>query len=987
MKFKRLLAFVISASMIVGMFPAFVLADETGSEPAETTVAETTAPKETEPAATKEKKPEEKKPEEKEPEEPAETKEKTPEQTEDKKPADSEDKQPEETKSAETEPEETKPEETKPEETKPEETKPQESSEPDKTEPAETTKPSESEPEETEPSASESSVPAWLDEPTGEVTATAKGKILSDHKDGERNNDDLFNRFAESKLYKSKARRALYASSGSRLTGINKKIYDLLVPKLREVAEGKATSTEFEFTISELGLNGLEFTADQLGVNDVAVYNSKTGKYDVTDEAYNAMYARLRLSIVSINDSILADLPYELYWYDKTYYDADEQISAIRMFLPNVKASHYESSGWKARYDGSISVKLVVAQGYAKSLYVTDTSKITRVNTAVNTAKSVVNDVKTKSDYEKLVYYRDWICKEVYYDHSALGGAVPYGDPWQLISAFDKDPNTNIVCEGYSKAFKYLCDLTTFNKDISCILATGDIPAGGHMWNIVNMEDGKNYLVDVTNCDSGTVGYPDQLFLVGYYSGNVNTGYVFKTKRSSTLYIYDEYTMESFDKKDLTISAQSYLAGLDVGGDLGNGVSWHLKADVLTISGNGAMPDFADETSTPWHGYAGFIKKVVIEEGVTTAGKNAFEYCINLSSVSLPNSLTSIGDYAFAATGLTGVTVPGSVSSIGLGAFSGCSLLTELTLLNGVKTIGEGSFYGTGLTGVIFPSSVTEIGISAFAGMKDLTSVTFLGDVKTIGKRAFKDAGITSVVIPESVATLGSSSFENCTKLKNLTISKNLYNNSGAAAFVNCPLLVSPVFYETDKAVVNEVAKSGDYVFKVTGTGTACFMGVSNPVEAVAVPATVVIKGATYKVTSIGVKAMYRNPAVKTVYIGSNVASVGNYAFCSCSNLVRVSGGAKVKTIGNYAFARNTKLSTFVIASKVLWKIGQNAFYNDGKLKTIYIKNTTKLTKSGVKKSLKGSSVKTVKVKKSKVKKYKKFFAKKNSGRSVKVKK
>ena len=71
----------------------------------------------------------------------------------------------------------------------------------------------------------------------------------------------------------------------------------------------------------------------------------------------------------------------------------------------------------------------------------------------------------------------------------------------------------------------------------------------------------------------------------------------------------------------------------------------------------------------------------------------------------------------------------------------------------------------------------------------------------------------------------------------------------------------------------------------------------------------------------------------------------------------------------------------------MLYKIGSQAFYKDTKLKTIYIKNTTKLTKAGVKKSLKGSSVKTVKVKKSKIWKYKKIFKKSNSGKKVKVKK
>ena len=97
--------------------------------------------------------------------------------------------------------------------------------------------------------------------------------------------------------------------------------------------------------------------------------------------------------------------------------------------------------------------------------------------------------------------------------------------------------------------------------------------------------------------------------------------------------------------------------------------------------------------------------------------------------------------------------------------------------------------------------------------------------------------------------------------------------------------------------------------------------------------------------------------------------------------------GYALKTIGTRAFEKCPKLKTFKINSNSLKKIGNYAFSGDKALKTLYLKKTTKLTKSGVKKSLKGSSVKTVKVKKSKVKKYKKIFKKKNCGRKVKVKK
>ena len=180
--------------------------------------------------------------------------------------------------------------------------------------------------------------------------------------------------------------------------------------------------------------------------------------------------------------------------------------------------------------------------------------------------------------------------------------------------------------------------------------------------------------------------------------------------------------------------------------------------------------------------------------------------------------------------------------------------------------------------------------------------------------------------------------------------------------------------------------------YKVTnantdGTGTVTLIGMAVKRASVSIPATVEINGFTYIVNRIGTKAFYGDKTIKTVYIGNNIAIIDASAFYGCSNLTKVSGGKVLKTIGSSAFAKCSKLKSFSIASTVLSKIGTYTFNKDSKLKTIYIKYTTKLTKSGVKKSLKGSKVKTVKVKKSKVKKYKKYFKKKNSGRSVKVKK
>ena len=200
--------------------------------------------------------------------------------------------------------------------------------------------------------------------------------------------------------------------------------------------------------------------------------------------------------------------------------------------------------------------------------------------------------------------------------------------------------------------------------------------------------------------------------------------------------------------------------------------------------------------------------------------------------------------------------------------------------------------------------------------------------------------------------------------------------------------------HKFDKNVLNFTVTNN----ALDGTGTVKCTGFLNIVSqdspwaptfysSVTVPETVTYEGITYKVTVIDSNAFKNQKHLKTAVIGSNVTVIGTNAFYGCPFLTKVSGGAGLKTIGANAFARCPKLATFVITSKVLSKIGTYAYTKDSSLKTIYIRNTVSLTKKGVKKSLKGSKVKTVKVKKSKVKKYKKYFTKKNCGRKVKVKK
>ena len=141
------------------------------------------------------------------------------------------------------------------------------------------------------------------------------------------------------------------------------------------------------------------------------------------------------------------------------------------------------------------------------------------------------------------------------------------------------------------------------------------------------------------------------------------------------------------------------------------------------------------------------------------------------TSYTIPNSVTSIGNYAFwGCSGLTSITIPDSVTSIGSWAFENCTGLTSITLGNSVTSIGSWAFENcTGLTSITIPNSVTSIGSYAFYGCTGLTSITIPNSVTRIGDEAFWNCtGLTSITIPNSVTRIGDRAFIGCTGLKDV---------------------------------------------------------------------------------------------------------------------------------------------------------------------------------------------------------------------------
>jgi hypothetical protein len=345
---------------------------------------------------------------------------------------------------------------------------------------------------------------------------------------------------------------------------------------------------------------------------------------------------------------------------------------------------------------------------------------------------------------------------------------------------------------------------------------------------------------------------------------------------------------------------------------------------------------------------------------VTSIGNGAISVFANtgVTSVTIPNSVTSIGEFAFASSGLTSVTLGDSLTNIGPYGFEDCSGLTSVTIPSSVTTLDTGAFLGcAGLTNFTIPGSLANVGDYAFSFCTGLTSVTIANGVASIGNDAFNGcSSLTSVLIPGTVTDIGESPFNDCTLLTAIAVdSGNLFYSS-----------VNGVLFDQSQATLIEYpeGQGGSYTIPlgVTSIGGAAFADSS--LTNATIPSSVTnIGGAPFTgcalLTAIAVDSgnlfyssvngvlfdqsqttlvEYPEGQGGSYTIPLGVTSIESNAFSECDNLTSVTIPESVTSIGESAFA-GSGLTNVTIGNGVT-SIGQGAFSGCTGLTSVTIPNS-----------------------------------------------
>lgn len=283
---------------------------------------------------------------------------------------------------------------------------------------------------------------------------------------------------------------------------------------------------ELTDSIENIAANGGD--TSKIATNWTYTFTStSTTSDDLYKEARDYLYANVEVEKLCF--TLIYENPSALYWYDKT----------AGISIPSFTYSRDGNTITITKVNFSFEV----SQDYYGSNFYVNADKASAATAAIKNAESIVSASERMGIEERIKYYFTTVCDLITYNAEvADDDDWPYGDPWQIVYVFDNDDSTQVVCEGYSKAIQYLCDLTwPSGSPVTCYSVSGKLYVdgstnGAHMWNVIDVY-GERFLLDATNYDSNA-SYLNGIS-TGWYLGRSLNGETYDSSTGVEIEIYN----------------------------------------------------------------------------------------------------------------------------------------------------------------------------------------------------------------------------------------------------------------------------------------------------------------------------------------------------------------------------------------------------------------------------------------------------------------
>ena len=774
-----------------------------------------------------------------------------------------------------------------------------------------------------------------------EEAAPTVVEVVLDEEEDEAYNDELFAAYVAREFGLDDGYGAALFASEHATHGLSaeaRAFYDELKSKVIAVANGTATSTTFSpltktwtctWNISELGADAVS------GGN-------------LTTDGEDAFEQLAQEAAGDIVNRLLADCPLELFWFNKTSYRYSRSTHLI-----DTTANTISTTFKGFQFPVALAYRANPTEEY------TVTSDLSRVTTAKTNALNIVNNKPTTTTKAQLEYFFEQIIGLVDYDRTAAGWdntytQTHYGDPWQLINVFDHTTanEKKVVCEGYAKAFQYLCELAAI-PGVKCYSVTGTMSGGNHMWNVVEVGNAR-YLVDVTNCDDNptnsggvSIGYPKNLFMK-VTTGSGGTTYDFSFSGQTVRYVYGtdmedlfcegypalrelqsiaittpptktEYAQgENFDKTGMVVTA-TYSDGskksvtdytVENGNNLAAGsvnvtIKYAELDNVVTATQTVTVTDKPElkgsvtiDKTSPKIGDTLTANTGSLNYNGATAGTLSYQWKADGADVGTGSTYTvKVGDYNKKITvTVTNSNNTGSVSSMATAAVvkkDGPHAPTAPTVTG---RTAEGFTY-TAIAGQQY--AITTNNIAPVTDSSEWKTET-AGDVVVTGKNANTDYYIYTRVAETDEAYAGAAS--GGTKVRTLkSASKGDFSYTTTSAEYDGTAKKAPV--------TSSVHNSSEFTLKYNGADTAPTnvgtYDLTAEVKAHGNYAATTVELGTWEIKPLGVTLTWNNIADRT-YDGNNsnvTATVSNKAKATDEVNVTVTGGTEANAGSHTATA------------------------------------------------------------------------------------